>query len=84
MCLVEIDQTGMSTRIGTYVLIRETRLGTAEALRAAYNFIQDLKLDDVETDWKGKGIRFDTKSHPPKLERESWENWRELVLGMLV
>lgn len=80
VCLVEIDQTGMSTRIGTYVLISGTRLGAAEALRAAYNFVQDSKLDDVEVDWRGKGVLFSTKSHPPKLEKDAWGSWRKRVL----
>lgn len=80
ICLVEIDQTGMSTRIGTYVLISETRLGAAEALRAAYNFVQDLKKEDIKSDWADKGIFFKTKSHPPNLAKEAWGSWREKAL----
>lgn len=82
-CLVEIDQTGISTRVGTYVMVSRNGLGKTEAQKTAHNFVLALKAENMMTYWKNNGVLFLTKSHPPKLMREAWESWRIKVLNMV-
>jgi|GEM_PF-2020137 len=83
VCLVEIDQTGLSTRIGTYVLVGRQHIGELQAKQAAKDFVYELSISKMQTEWLKQDVIFMTKSHPPNQDKKLWGSWRTRVLEMV-
>lgn len=83
VCLVEMNQFGLSTRIGTYVLVRTCFLGEEEARQAAEDFVHESSVTKMEAEWLKRGVVFLTKSHPPKQAQELWASWRNRLLEVI-
>lgn len=84
VCLVEIDQSGISTRVGTYVLVSTCEFEADKAADdAVYDFVQAVSVESATKDWANKGIHFMTKSHPANQAQELWGGWRSRVLAMV-
>jgi hypothetical protein len=83
VCLVEIDQSGLSTHVGTFVLVAQHSLGEAQASIAANDFVCEKSIGSMATWWEPLSVFFDTKSHPPNNDKEHWGSWRDRVLEMV-
>lgn len=90
VCLVEIDQTGISTHVGTFVMTSATPIGATEAELATSDYVKSVSIGTMEDRWADQDIFFTTKSHPTtaksdplKKPRDNWPNWTVKVLEMV-
>lgn len=84
ICLVEFDQTDLTTRVGTYVLIASHGLDESDARKAAKDFVSASKINKMENYWIQQFVIFRTRPHPPNLAQSQWGRWREMVLELIM
>lgn len=84
VCLVEFDQTNISCKVGTYVLVATCSLNSGDALQVADYFVHDIRKTKMEMEFSKNFVSLMTKQHHQKPSPESQENWRKLVLDMVI